>query len=35
MSIKHNEIKEKLLAYRKEMEENAMKANEEIMEKYK
>jgi 5-(carboxyamino)imidazole ribonucleotide mutase len=35
MSIKHDEIKEKLLAYRKEMEENAMKANEEIMEKYK
>jgi 5-(carboxyamino)imidazole ribonucleotide mutase len=35
MSIKHDEIKEKLLVYRKEMEENAMKTNEEIMEKYK
>jgi 5-(carboxyamino)imidazole ribonucleotide mutase len=35
MSIKHNEIKEKLLAYRKEMEETAMKANDEMIEKYK
>ncbi len=35
MAIKHDEIKQKLLAYRKEMEENALKANEEVIEKYR
>lgn len=34
MSVKHDEIKEKLLAYRKEMEVQAVKANEEVMKKY-
>ncbi|MCD7893559.1 MAG: 5-(carboxyamino)imidazole ribonucleotide mutase [Erysipelotrichaceae bacterium] len=34
MSIKHNDIKEKLLAYRKDMEEAALKANEEVINKY-
>ena len=35
MAIKHNSIKEKLLDYRKQMEEDAMKANESVIEKYK
>lgn len=35
MAIKHESIKEKLLAYRKEMEVQAMEANVEVMEKYK
>ena len=35
MAIKHNDIKEKLVAYRKEMEAQAMEANVEVMEKYK
>ncbi len=34
MSIKHNEIKDKLLSFRKDMEVQAMKANEEIIAKY-
>ena len=32
--MKHPEIKEKLLAHRVEMEEAAMKANKEVIEKY-
>lgn len=35
MAIKHDNIKEKLVAYRKEMEAQAMNANMEVMEKYK
>ena len=35
MAIKHDDIKEKLVAYRKEMEAQAMEANVEVMEKYK
>ena len=35
MAIKHDDIKEKLVAYRKEMEVQAMEANVEVMEKYK
>ena len=35
MAIKHEEIKVKLLTYRTEMEEAAMKANQEVIEKYK
>lgn len=35
MAIKHDNIKEKLVAYRKVMEAQAMEANVEIMEKYK
>ena len=35
MAIKHNSIKEKLLDYRKQMEEDALKANESVIEKYK
>ena len=35
MAIKHESIKEKLLAYRKQMEEDALKANESVIEKYK
>lgn len=35
MAIKHDCIKEKLLSYRKEMEVSALKANEEVIEKYK
>ena len=31
---KHDPVKEKLLAYRKQMEEDAMKANEEVIAKY-
>ena len=34
MSIKHEEIKNKLLSFRKDMEVQAMKANEEIIAKY-
>lgn len=35
MAIKHETIKEKLMAYRVEMEEAALKANQEVIEKYK
>jgi phosphoribosylaminoimidazole carboxylase, PurE protein len=35
MSIKHENIKERLLAYRKDMEAQAMRANDEMIEKYK
>ena len=35
MAIKHDKIKEKLLAYRKDMEKQAMSANEEVIAKYK
>lgn len=35
MAIQHEAIKEKLLAYRHEMEVAALKANQEVMEKYK
>lgn len=35
MAIKHESIKEKLVAYRKVMEEQAMAANEEVIAKYK
>ena len=35
MAIKHDEIKQQLLAFRKDMEVQAMKANEEVIEKYK
>lgn len=35
MAIKHEDIKNQLLDYRKEMEVGAMKANEEVIEKYK
>ena len=35
MAIKHSEIKEGLLKERKQMEANAMKANDEVIEKYK
>ena len=35
MAIKHDNIKEKLVTYRKEMEVQAMNANMEVMEKYK
>lgn len=34
MAVKHPEIKEKLLAHRVEMEEQAMKANEEVIAKF-
>ncbi len=34
MSIKHEAIKDKLLSYRKDMEVQAMKANEEMIAKY-
>ena len=34
MAVKHEEIKEKLLAHRVEMEEQAMKANEEVIAKF-
>lgn len=34
MAIKHDEIKNKLLSYRKKMEEDAMKTNEEIIKKF-
>jgi len=35
MAIKHDNIKQKLIEYRKEMEVSAMKANEEVIAKYK
>lgn len=35
MAVKHDEIKDKLLAYRKEMEEQAMLANEQIIARFK
>lgn len=35
MAIKHDDLKEKLLDYRKDMEAQALRANEEIIEKYK
>lgn len=35
MAIKHESIKTQLLDYRKEMEVSAMKANDEVIEKYK
>jgi hypothetical protein len=34
MAVKHTELQEKLWAFRKEMEEQAMKTNEEVMAKY-
>ena len=34
MAVKHEELKEKLIAFRKDMEVQAMKANEEVMAKY-
>ncbi|MBQ9610798.1 MAG: 5-(carboxyamino)imidazole ribonucleotide mutase [Lachnospiraceae bacterium] len=34
MAIKHDEIKDKLIDYRREMEEAAMKANEEVIAKF-
>lgn len=35
MAVKHDELKEKLLKFRAEMEEQAMKANEEVILKFK
>lgn len=35
MAVNHEDLKQKLLAYRKDMEVQAMKANDEIMNKYK
>ena len=35
MAIKHDSIKEKLLAYRKDMEVQAMQANDQMIEKFK
>jgi 5-(carboxyamino)imidazole ribonucleotide mutase len=34
IGIKHDEVKNKLVAYRKSMEEDAMKANEEVMSRF-
>lgn len=34
MAVHHSELKEKLLAYRQEMEASALKANEEVMNQY-
>lgn len=34
MAIKHDDLKQKLMSYRKEMEQQAMKSNAEIIEKY-
>lgn len=34
MAVKHEELREKLLSFRKDMEVSAMKANEEVMAKY-
>lgn len=34
MAVKHPELKEQLLAFRKEMEEQAMRANQEMIEKF-
>lgn len=35
MAVRHPELKERLLAERKEMEENAMKANKEVQERFR
>ncbi len=35
MAVRHPELKEQLLAERKEMEENAMKANKEVQERFR
>ena len=35
MAIKHDDIKAKLLDYRKDMEAQAMRANDEMIEKFK
>ena len=35
IGVSHKEVKDKLLAERKQMEENAMKANQEVMEKFR
>lgn len=35
MAVRHPELKERLLAERKEMEESAMKANEEVQERFR
>lgn len=35
MAVSHPELREKLLAERQEMEENAMKANEEVQERFR
>ena len=35
IGVNHKEVREKLLAHRVEMEEAAMKTNEEVMAKYK
>lgn len=34
MAVKHPELREKLLAFRQEMEDQAMKTNEEVMKKF-
>lgn len=34
MAVKHEDLRERLVAFRKEMEEQAMKTNEEVMAKY-
>ena len=34
MAVKHEELREKLLSFRQDMEVSAMKANEEVMAKY-
>ena len=34
IGVQHKEVQEKLLAERKQMEESAMKANEEVIAKY-
>jgi 5-(carboxyamino)imidazole ribonucleotide mutase len=34
IGIKHDEVKNKLVAYRKNMEEDAMKANEEVISRF-
>lgn len=34
MAVKHPELRDKLLAFRQEMEEQAMKTNEEVMKKF-
>ncbi len=34
IAVKHSDMRDKLLAHRKEMEEQAMKANEEVIAKY-
>ena len=35
IGVSHKEVKDKILAERKQMEENAMKANQEVMEKFR